>query len=66
MALNRRKSVFSVSDKVKQKSVCSATETSWNSACSKWSDNTFQKENNKSADQIVLFHRLVCAFVVCM
>ena len=62
MGRNATNSVFSVSDKVRLKSVSSATETR-NFACSKFIYNTFYKANNKGADQSVRMRRLVCAFV---
>ena len=60
-----RKSVFGVSDKMRLKPVSSATETSWKIEIlpvhSKFRYDTFQKSNNKVADQSALMRRLVCA-----
>ena len=67
MGIHVIKPVFGVSDKARLKPVSSATETSWkieNCACSKSLYDTFQKANNKCADQSVRMRRLVCAFVV--
>ena len=36
----------------------------WNFSCSKFTYGTFQKANNKSADQTAQMRRLVCACVV--
>ena len=36
----------------------------WNSICSKFTYDSFQKANNKGADQTVRMRRLVCACVV--
>ena len=48
------------------KPVCSDTETSFNieTACYRRSYYTFQRVNNKGADQTVRMRRLVCDFVV--
>ena len=67
MGLVARNPVFGVSNKAILKPVSSAIETSWKIeifACSKIISGTFQKANNKSADQTARMRRLVCAFVV--
>ena len=58
-----RKPVFGVSDKTGFKPVSSATEN-WNFTCSKFTYETFQKVNNKGADQTSRMRRLVCDCVV--
>ena len=61
-----RKPVFRVSDHVRFKPACSATETRWNSEIfvSKLSYSILKRVNNKGAVQTVHMYRLVCAFVV--
>ena len=67
MGLIPRKPVFGVSNKASFKSVSSATETSLklNFTGTKFTYDTFQKANNKGADQSARMRRLVCACVVC-
>ena len=58
-----RKPVFGVSDKTGFKPFSSATEKC-NFTCSKFTFETFQKVNNKGADQTARMRRLVCDCVV--
>ena len=67
MGLVATKPVFGVSSKASFKPVSSATETSWkieNFTSSKFTYGTFQKANNKGADQTARMRRLVCVCVV--
>ena len=64
MGLVVRKLVLGVSDKARLKPACSATGTRWK-IDSKFRYDTFQKMNNKGADQTVRMRRLVCDCVVC-
>ena len=67
MGLVARKPAFGVSHKASFKPVSSATETSLKIEiliCSKFSYDTFNKANNKGADQTAWMRRLVCACVV--
>ena len=61
MCLIARKPVFGVSEKVKPKPACSATETS-----SKFRYDTFQRANNNGIDQTMWMGKMVCTLVVCM
>ena len=67
--LREGKPVFRVSDQIRLKPVCSATETSQNIGnlllASSHSD-SFQKANNKGADQTARVRSLVCTSVVRM
>ena len=67
MGLDARKTVFGVSDKSETQPVSTATETSLkieiSLVASSLDNDTFQKVNNKGADQPVRMHRLTCAFV---
>ena len=51
MGLDTTEHAFRVSDRVRLKSVISATETNWNFAWSKFRYDTLQIANNKGADQ---------------
>ena len=66
MSRGVRKPVLGVSDKVRFKPACSARDwlENWNFARSKSRYDTFQKENNKGADQSARMRRLVCTFAV--
>ena len=66
MGLVARKPVFGVSNKASFKPAHSATETSLKveTASTKSRSDTFQKANNKGADQTARMRRLVCACVV--
>ena len=63
MGLNTIKPVLGVSDTVLLKPDSSDTETSWKKIEISL-EATFQKANNKGADQSVPMCRLVCAIVV--
>ena len=67
MGCDVRKPVFTASEQVRPKPVCTATPISQNIEIFAWSKfdcYTFHILNNKGADQTVRMHRLVCAFVV--
>ena len=66
MSLNMRKPAFGVFDHASLKPACSVTEISKNAEIcvySKFINYTFQRLNNKVADQTARPRRLVCAFV---
>ena len=68
MGLDVTKPVFGVSDKASFKPVSSAIETSKKieiSPVASLHNGTFQKANNKGADQTAPMRRLVCACVIC-
>ena len=59
MGLVNKKPVFGVSDQVKPNLACSATELeNRNFVCSKFRYVTFQRVNNKGADQTVQMPRI--------
>ena len=62
--LDVRKPVYRVSDQVRLKPACSATETSYDGEILPVS--SLMIANNKGADQPAHPCRLVCAFVVCL
>ena len=64
MGLDATKPVCGVSDKASLLSYRDYLEN-WNFTCIKFTYGTFQKMNNKDADQTVRMCRLVCPFVVC-
>ena len=65
MGLDVRKPVFVVSNKVRFKPTCLATETTQKiEIVLVASPDTFQYMNNKGADQTARMHRLICAFIV--
>ena len=59
-----RKPAFGVSDQVRLKPACSATEEIFE--FNKYKYYTMQAVNNKGSDQTVRMRRLICTFVVCM